>query len=107
MPKNDYAKKLQAKRDLREYVVKQWTAQLSLDVMTIVLSDPDVMQDPFGAQRLRRVGEAFNERFSQMLPALMREDDADYWRIVIDRRLRQIFGDDMLPWEQRYEHWEE
>ena len=105
--KNAYAKQLQIKKDAREYIIKQWTMQLALDTMSIVLSDGDVMKDPLGKGRLKRVGDAFNRVISKSLIALTNAQDADYYRDTIDRRLKQIFGDDALPWYMRYEGWRE
>ena len=42
MGKNDYAKRLQARKQLESEITQRWTAQLCLDVITIVLNDPEV-----------------------------------------------------------------
>lgn len=37
-------------------IVQRWTAQLCLDVMTLVLNDPEIMgKDVFGPQRLKKL----------------------------------------------------
>ena len=108
MPKNDYARKLQLMREEREYIIKQWTAQLSLDVVADILNDPEVMgKDTLGAKRLQKVGHAFNERFSLFSTALTKNPEADYIRAKIDEKQRRIFGPDSPPWEDRYIYWEE
>lgn len=104
--KNAYAKALQKKRELREYFIKRWTCQLCLDAMSLALNDPKFMgKDTFGKERLTRLSEGFNEYFDEIYPALTKNEKASYMRAVVDRRLRQILGDDFLAWEERYEYW--
>ena len=102
--KNAYAKQLQEKKQLLEYFIKQWTAQMCMDVMTIVLNDPEVMgRDTFGRERFIRIGEAFNRQFTECLVALEKHPEAEYMRVKIDEAIKRIMGPDALKWNERYE----
>ncbi len=108
MAKNDYAKRLQQRKQLESEIIQRWTAQLCLDVMTIVLNDPEVMgKDVFGAQRLRRVGDAFNKLYNECTVGLSPDVAASHVRELIDRRLRRVWGDTFESWEGRYYLWED
>ena len=41
--KSSYAQELQIKKQLSANIIADWTAQLCLDTMAIVLNDPEVM----------------------------------------------------------------
>lgn len=59
--KGSYAQELQMKKQLGANIIADWTAQLCLDTMAIVLNDPEVMgHNALGSKRLMRVCEAFN-----------------------------------------------
>ncbi len=112
MAKNEYAKKLQAKREqerqMASEIIQRWTAQLCLDVMTIVLNDPQVMgRDVFGKERLSRIGASFTERYKECIVGLTADVKASYIREVIDRRLSQIWGEDFEKWPERYYMWDD
>ena len=106
MPKNAYAKELKRKALLRQEIIRQWEAQFCLDMITIVLADSKVMgKDTFGPKRLARIGQAFNKRYDECITALSSQPDNDYMRENIDRRLRQIMGDETIRWQDRYKYW--
>lgn len=108
MPKNTYAKKLQKRKRIETDLIRQWESQFCLDMMTIVLADSDVMgKDTFGPKRLSKIGQAFNRRYEECLVALSSLPENDYMRENIDRRLRQIMGDDCPTWKERYSFWNE
>ena len=106
--KNAYAQKIKTKREIKEFILKQWICQVCLDAMSLALNDPEVMgKDTFGKERLTRLGEGFNKYFDQIYPALTKNEKASYLRTKVDQRLRQILGDDFLTWDKRYEGWKE
>lgn len=108
MPKNTYASRLKQAQARREMIVKLWTAQLCLDAMTLVLNDPAVMgKDTFGATRIKKVGDAFSEKFAEIYPALTKDVEADYLRDKLDEALKKINGDGFPAWSDRYEGWQE
>lgn len=66
-------------------ILAVWIAQLCLDILTGVLNDPDIMgKDVFGAKRLKKICNAFNERFPDYIKALSSDEEADYVRTKID-----------------------
>ena len=69
--KSSYAQELQIKKQLGANIIADWTAQLCLDTMAIVLNAPEVMgHSALGSKRLMRVCEAFNELFDKTRLAL-------------------------------------
>lgn len=101
--KSSYAQELQIKKQLGANIIADWTAQLCLDTMAIVLNDPEVMgHSALGSKRLMRVCEAFNELFDKTRLALSKSDEAEYWRVKIDQAQERIFGPDYLHWQERY-----
>lgn len=112
MAKNEYARKLKEKRErdrqLAGEITQRWTAQLCLDVMTIVLNDPEVMgRDVFGKERLQRLGKAFNEKYQEAITGLTADVKASYVREKLDERLRRIWGEEFEKWEERYWLWDD
>lgn len=117
MSKNTLAVALAENRRLREQVaylearlqvVEQWHGQFQDDIMTIVLADSTVMgKDTFGPVRIRRINQRRDELWHQYCKALQEHPEADYLREDIDRRLKQILGDEAVPWHERYFGWSE
>ena len=106
--KTSYAEELHRKKALGFEIVSDWTAQLCLDTLAMVLNDPDVMgRDTFGAKRLMRVCEAFKEKYAVTKLALRDHEDSDYIRAKIDQAQAKIFGPDYLRWQDRYPYWDE
>lgn len=103
-----YAEELKRKKALGYEIISDWTAQLCLDTIAMVLNDSEVMgKDTLGATRLMRVCEAFNKLWPLNLQALQKCDEADYRRVKIDQAQAKIFGPDYLHWHERYPHWDE
>ena len=96
-----HAARQKEREALREDIVRDWTAQMCLDVMGMVLND----EFGFGKDRLTRLGQLFNEAFDTCVDGLRLSPEADYIRAKVDERLRQIYGPDVLPWDQRYRYW--
>lgn len=106
--KTAYAEELKRKKELGYEIISDWTAQLCLDTIAMVLNDSEVMgKDTLGATRLMRVCEAFNKLWPVNLQALQQCDEADYRRVKIDQAQERIFGPDYLHWHERYPHWDE
>jgi hypothetical protein len=106
--KTSYAESLQRKQQLGVEIVAAWTAQLCLDTLAMVLNDSKVMgHDTFGAKRLMRICEAFNEQYAINQQALAKCDEAEYRRVKIDQAQADIFGPAYLHWQERYPYWDE
>lgn len=106
--KKSYAKELRARQDRGMQIIQDWTAQLALDTIAMVLNDREIMgRNTFGAKRLARVCAGFNALWHKHLLALAKHDEADYWRTKIDQAQASIFGPDYLHWQERYPYWDE
>lgn len=104
--KNAYLEKRNRERALATEIVQRWTAQLCLDVITIVLNDPEVMgKDVFGPQRLQKVGEAFNAQYHNWVVGLSPDVTSSYVREKMDERLERIWGEGLKRWPERYDFW--
>ena len=77
--------------------------QWNNDIYHMVLNDPKVMgKDTFGAVRLERIHKAAEEASDYYYLALdARNPEADVYRDRIDRRLRKIWKDRLIPFEDR------
>lgn len=107
-PKNAYLEKRNRERQMASEIVQRWTAQLCLDVMTIVLNDPEVMgKDRFGPQRLHKLGEAFDREYKQWIVGLSPDVKASYVREKLDERLEKIWGEEFEKWAERYFCWDD
>ena len=102
MPKNNLLLRMQAKKkqELRE--MQAFVIQLSSDLMLIAANEA------FGfgrerAKRLHQEWEAVWREFGVMvLDDYLGDRDLAYTKERIDARLREILGDDLSPWEDRY-----
>lgn len=95
------------RRENRILINKQAAAdteqQYSIDVLCLVLNDPDVMgKDVFGGKRLARVLRAYGKAHDDLATALTVGPEADYYRTKLDEKLKRIFGDCFQPFEERY-----
>lgn len=79
--------------------------QQILDMMSIVLNDPQVMgKDTFGRKRLLSVLNAIGERIDEFQSAWEKNDETDYYRVKLDEYLTQIYGEGLSDtFENRYE----
>ena len=79
--------------------------QQILDMMSIVLNDPDIMgKDVFGKDRLNKVIKGIDEYIKTFQKAWERDDETDYYRVKIDEYLAKIYGEGLLDtFGQRYE----
>lgn len=108
MAKNAYAKELQKRKQLQVEIIQDWMGQLCLDVMTLVLNDPDVMgKNVMGKGRLKKIGEAFNRYMNECSLSLTKDVEASYIREKIDARLIEIWGEDFKKWPERYTYWDD
>lgn len=106
MAKNEYAKKLQMRKQMEVEIIRDWMSQLCLDVMTLVLNDPEVMgKGVMGKGRLQKIGEAFNRYYNECAVALSKDVEATHVQRKIDERLVQIWGEDFARWPERYNYW--
>ena len=77
--------------------------QRTVDMLCLVLHDPEIMgKNAFGAERLKTVVKAIQEREETFREAFLNNPESDWWQEALDRGLREIFGDKLEPFEKRY-----
>ena len=84
----------------------QMGRQQILDMMCVVLNDPDIMgKDTFGKDRLLKVVKGIGEYIDVYEKAWQKDDEADYWQVKMDAILAKIYGEGMHDtFSQRYEY---
>ena len=77
--------------------------QYNNDIYHIILNDPDIMgKDVFGAGRLEKIHNAAQALSDYYEPVLdSRDPECDVFRDHMDRRLRKIWKDRLVPFEKR------
>ena len=75
------------------------------DLIQIVLHDPKVMgRDTFGKERMKKIFLALREVEKELgkawLPSI--ERDADVMQRDLDALLKEIWGEDLQPFQERY-----
>lgn len=104
MGKNGYLQKRKITTDMYREAEKQTCIQYMTDTLIIVLNDPDVMgKDVFGKKRITKVIKAWEEAYDRYHGALEKGDEQDVWQVKMDRILRSIMGEDLVPFKERYE----
>ena len=106
MAKNAFLEKQRATQRAYFDAGLQSGRQQILDMMCIVLNDPDIMgKDVFGKDRLLKVVNGIGEYIDVFQKAWERDDETDYWRVKLDAYLAKIYGEGMLDtFEVRYEY---
>lgn len=100
---NAYLQRRQAEHQTYLDVGEQFGMQKMWDYIQIVLHDPEVMgKDTFGENRLCKVFEALKVVSSEYHTAFTPDKEADYYQEKLDAQLREIYGDKMLPFYERY-----
>ena len=77
------------------------TIQFMTDMLILTLNDSEVMgKDVF---RLVRVIKAWGEKWDKYHGALENGVDHDYYQVKLDQALKEILGDDLIPFAERYD----
>lgn len=101
--RNEYLAKREADRQKFFSAGCDTTAQQMFDMMCLVLHDPDIMgKDTFGADRLKKINRALYEREAYYHEAWCHRQESDYYQEKLDAALREIFGDEIDPFNERY-----
>ena len=105
MGNNTYMKKLHMEKQLLLDVGIQCGKQQMADYLTLVLRDPlYVDKDIHGRNRIEKIIaglEAYDREFSE---AYTVGREADYYQEKLDGLLRQVYGDDLVPFHERQPH---
>ena len=100
---NAYLQKRQNEHQAYLDVGEQFGMQKMWDYIQIVLHDPAVMgKDTFGEKRLCKIFDAMKVVSSEYHTAFTPDKEADYYQEKLDAQLREIYGDKMLPFYERY-----
>lgn len=107
MAKNAFLAKQQAIKQGMLDVGMDTGFQKCWDLFQIVLHDPKVMgKDTFGKERIKKLYWAMKELEKELgkawLPSL--EKDADVMQRDLDALLKEIWGDELCPFHERYPH---
>lgn len=103
MAGNEYLKK-QKERDRKNFAAGlQAGMQLACDYITMALRDPDCMgKDTFGRGRIEKLLSKSMEMDDHFWVAFGDDVEADYVQEEMDARLREVYGDELVPFAQRY-----
>lgn len=79
--------------------------QQIVDYMTIALRDPNVVgRDIFGRERIVKIIAAIEALDREFADAYTVEAEADHLQDKLDRKLREVYGDDLVPFRVRQPH---
>lgn len=106
MGKNAYLNKQKATQRAFLEVGLQCGRQQILDMMSLVLRDPNIMgKDTFGKDRLLKVVNGVNEYIDKYQPAWEKTDETDYYQKKLDDALAEAYGEALHDsFHQRYEY---
>ena len=97
-----YMRKLHQEKQALVDAGIQCGKQQIVDYLTLVLRDPDyVGRDIFGRERIEKiiVGlEAYDKLFKE---AYTVNKEADYYQEKLDERLREVYGNELVPFVER------
>lgn len=90
-------------RNMEINAAKEITHQCDADALAIVLNDPDVMgNDVMGKLRIQKILTAWHEQAQEVYGVCSNGPERDYLITTLDRRMSYIFGDDLVPFAERY-----
>lgn len=96
MSKSGYLEKQKVSRQVYLDIGAEFGRQQILDMMSVVLNDPDIMgKDTFGKGRLLKVVKGIGAYIDVFQKAWERDDETDYYRDKLDGRLARIYGEGM------------
>ena len=105
MARNDYLARQRAKEQACFHAGLQSGRQQIMDMMTLVLRDPDIMgKDTFGKDRLVKVVKGIGEYIDKYQPAWEKSDETDYYQKKLDTALAEAYGEELHDsFYKRYE----
>lgn len=97
-----YRERREAERTALEKFNRFFTMQQMMDFVLIAAAD----EFGFGPDRLKRLNEramqVATEYSTLLLEDVEGDRDFEYTKAVIDRKLKQVCGENFEPWEVRY-----
>ena len=96
MAKNDFLAKQAATQRAYFWAGLQSGRQQIIDMVTLVLRDPDIMgKNIFGKDRLMKVVAGIKEYIDTYQKAWEKDDETDYYRAKLDEALAQAYGEEL------------
>jgi hypothetical protein len=103
MKKNGYLTRQKVRDGVYQQAATDTERQFIVDLFCIVLNDPAIMgRDTFGARRLAKILQAVGVEYDRWREALTTGAEADYYRVKMDATLGSIFGESLVPFNERY-----
>lgn len=97
--KNAFLQRIEREKNAAALEAHRFTRQLMCDLAFIALN----RCFGFGPKRLTEFANALRDLFDEYADLWNGDTyDTEYSRAALDAKLKQIFGDDFHPWEQRY-----
>jgi hypothetical protein len=77
--------------------------QIAADFFQMALRDPEAVgTDIFGRKRIERLNNKTMELDDYFNPAFSSDVEAERFQEEMDRKLREIYEDDLVPFRERY-----
>ena len=78
------------------------------DYVQLALRDPEVMgRDILGRQRIEKIYKKLSELADTYHLAFTEETEADYMQETLDKNLKEIWGDDLQTFFERYPYFKQ
>lgn len=105
MGKNSFVARMQLEKKVIFNEGIQMGRQQILDMMSIVLNDPDIMgKNVFGKDRLIKIIKSIGEYIDVFQMAWEWDAETDYYRAKLDDQLSKIYGEELHDtFGKRYE----
>lgn len=96
MPKNDFLSRQKEREHAAFEGGIRVGRQQMCDFLTLALRDPEVMgKNTFSGKRILKVLNRIEELMAEFSPAFEKHDEADYYQAMLDKLLRQAYGDEI------------
>lgn len=103
MAKNNYLAKQKAVQQAIYNAGEEIGMQRLWDAVQLALRDPEVVgKDSFGRQRMEKLYKGIKKYVDGYHTAFTGDAEADYHQEKMDAALREIWGDDLTPFRERY-----
>lgn len=96
MPKNDFLSRQKEREHAAFEGGIRVGRQQMCDFLTLALRDPEAMgKNTFSGKRILKVLNRIEELMAEFSPAFEKHDEADYYQAMLDKLLRQAYGDEI------------
>lgn len=107
-PENDYLYRQKLVRDKCFEIGIDLATQRMFDFIELVLNDKEIMgKNVYGKKRLQKIHEAMAAKQDYYAAAWGFTEESDAKQEELDGELKAIFGDDLVPFRERYPYCKE